>query len=311
MINEKNLQNANKNRDEKDFRLDFATSSALGQVNSRFIFVYLLIFWIGGFGAIIVFYMYFEALVIAFKFISENLFGFILIIVIFPFEAFIIYVVFVFGVLICCKVFLIIINLVHLPKEGIFLAERQNKDYCYWSLRIAIKKIGLWLTRNSPIPFIDAWAFRWFGIKMDFSSSLYDAWVDPEFIQIGRKGLVGQGSIIFSANIVGKYLIIKQVFLDDYVVIGGHATISPGTFIGSDSVVGALSTTNFMQVLKEGWIYFGIPAIELKPNKFAESRKPIIKIVDVDGLRKYKKNHEINIDEDKKGLATNNGGKLE
>ncbi len=296
---------------EKDYRLDFTTSSAIGQVNARFFIIYVLIFWIGGFGAIIVFYMYLEALINAFEIAGENMIGFLLMIVLFPFEAFVIYVAFVFGIIVCCKTFLIIVNLVHLPKEGIFLAELKNKDYYYWSLRISIKKIGLWLTRNSPIPFIDAWAFRWFGIKMDFSSSLYDAWVDPEFIKIGRKGIVGQGSIIFSANIIGKYLVIRQVFLDDYVVVGGHATISPGTFIGRDSVIGALSTTNFMQVLKEGWIYFGMPAFELKPNKFAESRKPIIKIVDVDGLRKYKKNHQINIDEDKTHLATSNGGDLE
>jgi carbonic anhydrase/acetyltransferase-like protein (isoleucine patch superfamily) len=102
-----------------------------------------------------------------------------------------------------------------------------------------------------------------------------------------------------SSMIIGRYLIIKKVIFDDYVVVGGQATIAPGTIIGKDTVIGALSTTNFLQYLEESWIYFGIPAIQLKPNKFAESRKDIIKKVDVDEVRKYKVKHEINIENDK------------
>jgi hypothetical protein len=54
--------------------------------------------------------------------------------------------------------------------------------------------------------------------------------------------------------------------------------------------------------LKPGWIYFGIPAMELKENKYAEERRDIIIKKEVDEARKYEVSHEVNIDEDKKDL---------
>ena len=137
---------------------------------------------------------------------------------------------------------------------------------------------------------------------MDFSSHLTDAWVDIEFIKFGRKVTVGQGAVVMSSMIVGKYLIIKECVFDEYTVIGGVSTIAPGTIIGKDTILGALSTTNYKQLLEEGWIYFGIPGIKLKPNKFAEEKSEIIVKRDVDTKTKYEVKKKINIDEDKREL---------
>jgi carbonic anhydrase/acetyltransferase-like protein (isoleucine patch superfamily) len=243
----------------------------------------VVIFWFGGFGSSILFYFYLSLFT-----------ELILIILLFPLIFGLIYTVFVSETIIFSKLFLILINLIHKPKEGIFLTEKGNKDYEFWRLRIELKKIVVWLTNNFPLPWIDTLAFRWFGVKIDFTSHLQDAWCDVEFIDFGRKVMIGQGAVVMSSMIVGKYLIIKKVIFDDYVVVGGQATIAPGTIIGKNTVIGALSTTKFFQYLEESWIYFGIPAIKLKPNKFAESRKDIIKKVDVDEVRKYKVKHELN-----------------
>jgi acetyltransferase-like isoleucine patch superfamily enzyme len=137
---------------------------------------------------------------------------------------------------------------------------------------------------------------------MDFSSHLPDAWCDAEFIKFGRKDLIGQGATIMSSMVIGRYLIIKRIVLDDYVMIGGHTTIAPGTIIGKESVIGAISSTNFAQVFEPGWIFFGIPAMRLKENKYAEERRDIIIRRDVDEAKKYKEVHEVNIDEKLKGL---------
>ena len=94
----------------------------------------------------------------------------------------------------------------------------------------------------------------------------------------------------------------KKVIFDDYTVVGGQDTIAPGTIIGKDSVIGALSITNYGQILEYGWIYFGIPCIKLKENKYAESKRDFIRKVDVDEEKKYEIKHEVNIDEDKKVL---------
>ncbi|MGV9174072.1 MAG: hypothetical protein ACOC35_16105, partial [Promethearchaeia archaeon] len=70
-----------------------------------------------------------------------------------------------------------------------------------------------------------------------------------------------------------------------------------------DTVLGAVSSTNYNQLLEPGYIYFGIPAIQLKENKYAEERRDIIVKKDVDKGTKYVVKHDVNIDEDKKHLV--------
>ncbi|MFW9896419.1 MAG: acyltransferase, partial [Candidatus Thorarchaeota archaeon] len=192
--------------------------------------------------------------------------------------------------------------LIHKPKEGIFKAEIGDTDFEFWTLRTELKKIALWFMRNSPLPWTDVVSLRLFGVDMDASSHLNDAWCDAEFIKFGRKNLIGQGATVMSSMVVGKYLIIKKVVCDDYIMIGGHTTIAPGTIMGKESVIGALSSTTFDQILEPNWVYFGIPAIKLKENKYAEERRDIILKRDVDDAKKFEIEHEVNIDEDKKEL---------
>lgn len=217
--------------------------------------------------------------------------------------------IFIFGVLFFSKLLLILVNLIHKPREGIFIAEIGDKDYEFWMLRTELKKISLWLIRNSPFSWIDVIAFKWFGINMDFSSHLNDAWCDAEFVNFGRNNLIGQGATIMSSMVVGKYLIIKRVIFDDYVMVGGHTTIAPGTIMGRDSVIGAISTTIYNQILEPNWIYFGIPGIKLKENKYAEERRDLIMKRDVDQQVKVEMTHEVNIDEDKKKLIKTENNK--
>ena len=288
--------------DEKDFLLDFTTSSSINRIGYKSIILQLLVLWIGLFLGYIVIDSYLRTFFIAFDERSRYLHNWILVLIAFPFNILFIYILAVIGCIFASKFLLILINLIHVPKEGIFLIHRGNRDYEFWCLRIELKKIAIWMANNCPLPWIDTLAFRWFGVKIDFSSHLQDAWCDVEFIHFGRKVMVGQGAVVLSSMIIGKYLIIKQVIFDDYAVIGGQATIAPGTIIGKDTVIGALSTTNFYQFLEDSWIYFGIPAIKLKPNKYAESRRDLVKKVDVDELKKFSIEHEVNIDEDKKKL---------
>jgi carbonic anhydrase/acetyltransferase-like protein (isoleucine patch superfamily) len=210
--------------------------------------------------------------------------------------------IFIFACLLFSKLILILINLIHKPKEGIFLAEIGDKDFEFWKARTEIKKITLWLLRNSPLTWLDMLAFKALGLKMDSGSHLNDAWCDAEFVDIGRKVLVGQGATVMSSMVIGKYLIIKKVIFDDYSMVGGHTTIAPGTIIGHDSVIGAVSSTSYCQVLKDNWIYFGFPAIPLKENKYAEERRDLIIKRDVDDEEKFEMDHEVNVDEDKKNL---------
>ncbi len=209
---------------------------------------------------------------------------------------------FIFALMLFSKLFLTLINLIHKPKEGVFKAEIGDKDFEFWMLRTELKKIVLWFIRYSPFTWIDVLGFKLFGIDMDTSSHLNDTWCDGEFIKFGRKNLIGQGANIMSSMVVGKYLIIKKVIFDDYVMVGGHTTIVPGTIVGKETIVGAISTTTTDQILEPGWIYTGIPVLKFKPNKYSGSRREILMRKDVDDAKKYEIEHEVNIDEDKKDL---------
>ncbi|MFX0188887.1 MAG: hypothetical protein ACFE8A_14270 [Candidatus Hodarchaeota archaeon] len=275
----------------EDFVLNFTTSSAISRVSIKFLVVYLPIFWLSGLMLAICWY--------GFVFHVNN---WIVVMLMLPLAIFCSYFIFIFFCAFFSKLFLIIINLIHKPKEGVFLAQKGDKDFEFWCLRTELKKLVVWLMNNCPLPWIDPLAFRWFGTRIDFTSHLYDAWVDIDFIKFGRKVLVGQGAVVMSSMVVGKYLIIKKLIFDDYSVIGGVSTIAPGTIIGRDSIIGAFSITNINQILEPGWIYFGIPGIKLKPNIYAHSRRDIILKKDVDDEKKFEAKVEVVIDEDKKDL---------
>ncbi|UCC19062.1 MAG: hypothetical protein JSV62_13290, partial [Promethearchaeota archaeon] len=224
-----------------------------------------------------------------------------------PVWLFVLYFIFIFGIAIFTKAFILIINMVHKPKEGVFRAEEGNRDYEFWRLRVELKKLVYWFMNNGPLAWVVMWGFRWMNIKVDFSSHMHDAWADGGFIEFGRNVTVGQGAVVMSSMVVGKYLIIKKVIIGDYTVVGGLNLISPGTKMGKESVSGAFSATIPNQILEPGWIYLGPHyARKLKPNKFAEQRRDIIYKKYVDEEVKYEVQQEVNIDEDKKDLIKNN-----
>ena len=271
-----------------ELEIDFITTSAIKSMHYKYTLILIPFFWLSLFLIAIFWANYF--LILEFFPVLQILF--------IPLALFATYFIILFAVIIIGKAFLIIINLIHRPREGIFLAEKGNKDYEFWCLRIQLKKFVIWWFDNCPIPWLDILGFKFFGLKVDFSSHMFDAWVDMEFIEFGHKVTVGQGATIMSSMITGKYLIIKKVVFEDYAVIGGVSNIAPGTKVGEETILGAFSTTNYNQELEPGWVYFGIPASKLKPNKYSEIRTGMVYKKDVDKETKYLVEEEINIEEE-------------
>ncbi len=271
------------NLTEKELIIDFTTSSAISRINIKFLAVYIPIFWLSGMIVTIVFY--------TFTYYVQN---WILMAFFLPAMIILMWLIFILGCFFFSKLFLVLINLIHKPKEGIFKAKIGDTDFEFWCLRTELKKIVLWLMRNWPLPWMDILAFKWFGVKMSLSSSLYDSWCDGEFITFGRRVLIGQGSTIMSSMVIGQYLIIKNVICGDYSLVGGHTTIAPGTVIGEDTFVSAISNTLYNQILEPGWIYLGIPVVKLKENKYAKERRDIIMKKDVDEEQKFEVEYEVN-----------------
>jgi carbonic anhydrase/acetyltransferase-like protein (isoleucine patch superfamily) len=286
----------NKDNEKVDYTIDFVTSSAISKIGIKFLVFYIPILWIAGYMATAVFFD-----------VSQILSNWILTMFLIPFWIFILYFIFIFGVAISTKAFLLMINMIHKPKEGVFLAKEGDQDYEFWRLRVELKKLVYWLMNNGPLPWVVMWGFRWLGIRVDFSSHMQDAWADGGFIEFGRNVTVGQGAVVMSSMIVGNYLIIKKVVLGDHTVVGGVSNIAPGTKMGKESVLGAFSSTIPNQFIEPGWIYLGpLMARKLKPNKYAEQRRDIIYKKHVEEEIKYEVKQEVNIDEDKKKLLNNN-----
>lgn len=281
------------NNNKADYTIDFVTSSAISRISLKFLILYIPILWLSGYMAVSVFFD-----VSSFIPIYINIF-------LLPVWLFVLYFIFTFGVAVFTKAFLIIVNMIHQPKEGVFKAEEGDQDFEFWRLRVELKKLVVWLMNNSPLPWIVMWGFRWFGVKIDFSSHLQDAWVDTDFVEYGRKVTVGQGAVIMSSMVIGKYLIIKKIIIGDHTVVGAVSNISPGTVMGKETVIGAFTSSFFNQVFESGWIYLGIPGRKLKPNKYAIERRDVILKRDVDEEIFYEVVQEINIDEDKKEFVNN------
>jgi carbonic anhydrase/acetyltransferase-like protein (isoleucine patch superfamily) len=279
-----------------EFEVDFVSTSAIKKIDWKFLILYIPILWAGLYAALGLWYSYLV-------FIPTT----ILKIVLLPGAIFATFFVIAFGVAVVGKLILIVLNLIHKPKQGVFKIEKGNLDYLFWQLRIQLKKLALWVMNNNPLPWIDVWGFKWFGVQVDFSSHMFDSWVDTDFIKIGRKVTVGQGAVVMSSMILGKYLIIKKVVFDDYTVIGGVSNIAPGTKVGKETIIGAFSTTHYNQELEQGWVYFGTgPVMKLKPNKYAEERDEAIYKKDVDQERRYKVVKKIDNDDKNKEKDKNN-----
>jgi acetyltransferase-like isoleucine patch superfamily enzyme len=175
-----------------------------------------------------------------------------------------------------------------------------DKDYRYWCIRNVIKRWPFWLSHRFPFPFLNNICFKVFGVKTKFSNSLFEGWVDTEFIEFGKNVVVGQGAIVQSSIIIGNLLIIKKTVIDDDVRIGSHAIVMPGTHIKKRSVLASNSTTIVNQILNEGYIYVGVPAKKLKRNYFFEDdlQDKLGQVEDVEALReKYEKMYVKRVDE--------------
>ena len=278
-----------------DYTIDFVTTSAISKIGYKFLALYIPILWVSGYMTAAVFFD-------VSRYIPWYINMFLL-----PVWLFVLYFIFVFGIAIFTKAFLLIINIIHKPKEGVFRAIEGDNDYEFWRLRVELKKLVFWFMSNGPIPWVVMWGFRWMGINVDFSSHMQDAWMDGEFIEFGRNITIGQGAVIMSSMVVGNYLIIKKIILGDHTLVGGVSHISPGTILGKESVIGAFTTTVPNQYIEPGWIYFGPQfARKLKPNKYAEQRRDIIIRKHVDEEIKYEVKQEVNIDKDKKKRLNNN-----
>ncbi len=249
----------------------------------RYLFIYFFLIWFSILPIQLEIWLYFNLL---FYF---DPFQFLLYL---PLLFLIMYISSVFIGLIGAKILLLIANKIHTPKEGTFKRDYTDKDFRYWVIRSVIKRWPIWLAHKFPYPFMNNLCFKLFGVKTKFSNSLFEGWVDTEFIEFGNDVVIGQGSVVQSAVIIGNLLIIRKTVIEDNVRIGAHSLIMPGTKIGSKSILASNSMTTIAQELDEGWIYAGVPAKKYKPNYYFEDQLEEIISQSLDDIEKLREKYE-------------------
>ncbi len=185
------------------------------------------------------------------------------------------------------KLGLIILKLIHKPKEGLFRADKHNRDYSFFCLRVTAKKFIFWIWNNFCFPWVSNFAFKMCDMRADFKSTMFDGWSDVEFIEFGDNIMIGQGAQICSSIIIRinniDYLLIKKVITGDHVVLGGNSIVAPGTIVSKGTTLGVWTVTYINQTLDPDYIYIGKPARKYQPTQQAieETKKePTRRIID-------------------------------
>ncbi len=235
-------------------------NTSLTLVKKRYVLFYIFLIWIS------LFTIQFEFWLI-WKLYEPKFIHFLLFL---PLIVFIMYLSSILVSLVFAKIFLVIVNAIHHPRQGVFLRTSSDKDYRYWSIRNTIKRWPIWLSHKFPFPFMDNICLKMFGINVKYSNSLFEGWVDTEFVEFGKGVVVGEAAIIQSAVIVGNLFIIRKTIIEDNVIIGAQSVVMPGTHMKNNSILAGHSLTTVGQELEENYIYLGAPAKKYKENVFNE-----------------------------------------
>lgn len=252
----------------------------------RFLIIYFVIMTLSSQPALIWFWYFWQF------FPEYNSLFFIL----FPFVFFIGVLILILSAIIIARIFLSIINTIHKPKEGVFNRSKDDKDYCYWSLRAIVRKWPIWLARQLNLPILETLALKILGIKTSNSNSIHEGWVDCEFVEFGKNIKIGQGSVVMSNILIKNKLIIKKVVIKDSVIIGAHSVVSPGTIIEENTVLDGLSMTSINQHLESNSIYSGIPAKKIMKNGPIKDKKEIEKIIFEQEVKGRDENEDLRAD---------------
>ncbi|TXT54477.1 MAG: Acetyltransferase [Promethearchaeota archaeon] len=165
--------------------------------------------------------------------------------------------------LIVSGLFLLLVNIFHMPKEGTYKRNIEDPEYFYWNVRNIIKKWALDIVASNPFPWLkNRFSLRFFGIHIGKHCVCDNSFISSEFVSIGDNVILGMGTCIFSFGIEAEDFILKEIKISDDVLIGAKCTILPGTHIKEGATMAAHSYTQYEGLLEEDKVYKGHPAKE-------------------------------------------------
>jgi hypothetical protein len=242
-------------------RNTITTNNSLNE--NWFSWIYIILIWLSIFPTVLLFQLFFNLFSIWLT--PMGVICFLPILIMLYFGLFLVFLLF------NSKLLLILINLIHHPKEGIFKRNFRDKDYLFFILRKTIKKFILKAYNYFPLPWVKIFALKLCNIKVSYNTGLLDSYIDSDFVEIGENTILGEGSVIMSSMIFNDFILLKKVILKEGSTIGAFSVISPGTIVGEGAILGMGSYTQINQYLEPNFIHIGKPAkkkkkIEYKSN---------------------------------------------
>ncbi|MFX0083125.1 MAG: hypothetical protein ACFE94_15365 [Candidatus Hodarchaeota archaeon] len=220
--------------------------------SNRFVWLHLILIWLSIFPTSLFFVLFYN--------IFSKWIPMIVIICFLPVSIVLYYGIFILFLLFFSKLYLVILNSIHKPKEGIFERSLNDKDYLFFVLRRNLKRFVLKIFNYFPLPWAKLLALKILDIQIPYNTGALDSYIDSDFIEIGNNVILGEGSIIMSSMIVGNLFLIKKVILKDGCTLGAFSVISPGTVVEEGAILGMGSYTRVNQCLEQKSIYIGRPA---------------------------------------------------
>jgi hypothetical protein len=125
--------------------------------------------------------------------------GFWIFFLLLPFNALVAIYMIQFSAILASVLILKLINLIHVPKEGIFKRSLQDRDYIFWNIRNIIKKWPIYVMASNPFPwFKTRFTLRFFGVKIGKNTICDNSWISSEFVSIGKNVIIGMNSSVLS-----------------------------------------------------------------------------------------------------------------
>ncbi|MBY8982752.1 MAG: hypothetical protein KGD57_07375 [Candidatus Lokiarchaeota archaeon] len=205
-----------------------------------------------------------SCIILPFIEIFHSMFSLIVLFLLIPFLIIVYFGSFILSLVFFAKLYLILFNLIHKPKEGFFKISVYNKDYYFHYLRKVLKEFVIKIFDYFPLPWSKIFPLKLFNIKLPSSAGILDSYIDTDFIEFGDEAILGEGSIVMSSIIIGNKLLIRKTVIEDRVTIGAYSVVAPGTIAEEGSILGMGSYTKINQRLEKNWIYVGRPAKKLK-----------------------------------------------
>jgi hypothetical protein len=110
-----------------------------------------------------------------------------------------------------------------------------------------------------PVPLMRLF-YKGLGARMGPNSFSVGIILDPQFVQIGRDSLVGNGALLIPHVIEGARLAHYPIRIGNNVTVGAHSVVLADVEIGDDAIVAVNAVVTKGSRIPAGETWGGIPA---------------------------------------------------